>query len=89
MEKIHVVGKYFSAAGIFVFTRYPGSTTPRLPRGRDCVGGVLAPQRLRELPSAAVQQDEEATPEELPPAATQQSKSTTPKEIVPTPPHLS
>ena len=34
----------------------PGGTTPRLPRGRDCVGGVLSRAcgaRLRELPSAA------------------------------------
>ena len=62
----------------------PNGTTKRLPRGRDCVGGVLARAagaRLRELPSAAAQQDEEATPEELPPAAAQQDEEATPEEL--------
>ena len=50
-----------------ISTRYPVNTTPRLPRGRDCVGGVLARAagaRLRELPAAAPQQDKATTPEE-------------------------
>ena len=75
---------------IFIPSRYPGSTTPRLPRGRDCVGGVqarAAGASLRELPPAAAQQDEEATPEELPSAAAQRPKSTTPKKIAPGIPH--
>ena len=38
---------------------------PRLPRGRDCVGGVLARAagaRLRELPSAAAMLPDPSTP---------------------------
>ena len=45
-----------------ISTRYPVNTTPRLPRGRDCVGGVLARAagaRLRELPSAAAHREAE------------------------------
>ena len=64
MDEIHVVGKKASAAG-FTLTRYSGHTTKRLPRGRDCVGGVLARAagaRLRELPSAAAMLPDPSTP---------------------------
>ena len=43
----------------------PNGTTKRLPRGRDCVGGVLARAagaRLRELPSAAAMLPDPSTP---------------------------
>ena len=45
--------------------RYPGHTTKRLPRGRDCVGGVLARAagaRLRELLSATAMLPDPSTP---------------------------
>ena len=48
MEYIHVIGKILRPKG-FIFTRYPGGTTP------GSLVRELAPQRLRELLSAAVQ----------------------------------
>ena len=48
MEYIHVIGKILRPKG-FIFTRYPGGTTP------GSLVRELAPQRLRELHSAAVQ----------------------------------
>ena len=78
----------FLGRWIFIPSRYPGSTTPRLPReGAGSGRRSHRVQRLRELPPAAAQQDEEATPEELPSAAAQRPKSTTPQKIAPGIPH--
>ena len=65
MDEIHVVGKNLSAKRFFSRSNYPGHTTKRLPRGRDCVGGVLARAagaRLRELPSATAMLTDPSTP---------------------------
>ena len=74
-----------------ISTRYPVNTTPRLPRGRDCVGGVLARAtgaRLRELPSTHTGVEVlHLTLRELPAAAPQQDKATTPEESLSRPPH--
>ena len=76
---------------IIVLTRYPCNTTKRLPRGRDCVGGVLARAagaRLRELPSTHTGVEVlHLTLRELPAAAPQQDKATTPEESLSRPPH--
>ena len=67
MEVIHAVGK-ISRPMDFYPIALPRQYAPRLPRGGR-VGRVLAPQRLRELPSAAAQRPKSTTaPKKLPPA---------------------
>ena len=88
MEVIHAVGK-ISRPMDFYPIALPRQYDPQAPSRRPCrprAGSGRRShrvQRLRELPPAAAQQDEEATPEELPSAAAQRPKSTTPQKIAP------
>ena len=86
MEVIHAVGK-ISRPMDFYPIALPRQYDPQAPSRRPCrprAGSGRRShrvQRLRELPPAAAQQDEEATPEELPPAAAQQDEEATPEEL--------
>ena len=60
-RETHVIWK-FSAAESSLFSRATPAVRPQGSLARE-----LAPQRLRELPSAALQQDKAITPKALPP----------------------